>query len=441
MAGRNRPASGDSYAFIAKRNGSLTHLLQATYLGGADLDLAYELARSSSGAVVVAGETGSPGFPGTPNGAQPVLNGFRDVFVAGLSVDLFGWTDMAANAPTVPLALAPGGSSSGLTFGCTNAGPNGATNATCSVTASSGVVSGVSCTPAVPVEVLTGGATIEGTYTYTAPGSAGGSDTAETGVTFTVATGATNDNSATNKTNPLAPVPLVDAVDDAGRFLGGAGGVPFSLGAHDQVGAGAPPGGSSFSFSGGSCVGVSVHPTTGVATFAVPSSGTCTVGYQLCFFWGLRRSHVAGDGSAGPCATYSHHRRPGSPGARDGPGGCCGAPLCGEDAERPPFDPQTRQRGGRCWPSLRAPAATPATPRTTGGARPRRGERPEPSSHEPRTPLRGLGTLLGENLVEAKRQFRRGKAFGRSIRGVPREQPAQEAMLFPSNCFEVEAQA
>jgi hypothetical protein len=59
-------------------------------------------------------------------------------------------------------------------------------------------------------------------------------------------------------------------------------GATFNLGSNDQVGAGSPPVGSTFTYQGGSCAGASVN-SAGVAMFNVPASGTCTVSYQLCY--------------------------------------------------------------------------------------------------------------------------------------------------------------
>jgi hypothetical protein len=245
---------------------------------------AYALAIAGSGEVVVAGATDSSNFPNTAGGAQASYGGgFADAFVARLTADLAATTDMVANAPTVPPSLGPGGSYN-LSFSCTNAGMSPATNATCSIAASSGSVSGVSCTPPVPVPSLAAGASITCSYTFTAPGSPGGGDTPQTGVTFTVTAGAANDSNGANNTasNAGGPVPLVDALDDAVTLPANTTGATFNLGSNDQVGAGSPPVGSTFTYQGGSCAGASVN-STGVATFNVPASGTCTVQYQLCY--------------------------------------------------------------------------------------------------------------------------------------------------------------
>jgi hypothetical protein len=242
--------------------------------------------------VYVAGATGSSNFPNTTGGAQVSNGGGGDAFVARLTADLAGaaaTTDMLANAPTVPPSLAPGGSYN-LSFSCINAGSDPAANATCSIAASAGVVSPPTCNPPVPVASLAAGASITCTYTFTAPGTQGGGNTPETGVTFTVTAGADNDSNAANNTasNAGGPVPLVDALDDAVSLPANTSGATFNLGSNDQVGTGSPPAGATFTMlvAGTTCTGASVNSSTGVATFNVPASGTCTVSYQLCYISG-----------------------------------------------------------------------------------------------------------------------------------------------------------
>jgi len=283
---------GAADGFVARLNLFLTSNPQSTYLGGGGEDGAYALAiHPTSGEVYVAGPTDSTNFPNTAGGAQGSNGGGGDAFVARLTAGLAlsNVVDMVANAPTVPPSLAPGGSYPGLSFSCTNVGPDPAANATCSIAVSSGTVSGVSCTPAVPVASLAAGASITCSYTYTAPGTPGGGDTSQTGASFTVTAGTSaSDPNPGNDTasNAGGPVPLVEALDDAVTLPANTVGATFNLGANDQVGAGSPPSGSTFSYLGGTCAAAAVNNTTGVATFNVPASGTCTVTYQLCYISG-----------------------------------------------------------------------------------------------------------------------------------------------------------
>ncbi|HSB14532.1 MAG TPA: hypothetical protein VLE22_08730 [Bryobacteraceae bacterium] len=86
-AGGAQPAG--SGAFVARLNSSLTRLIQATYVGGSGFQQADSLAIApGSGEVLVAGMTNSTDFPGTGGGAQSVLAGEDDGFVARLSPTL-----------------------------------------------------------------------------------------------------------------------------------------------------------------------------------------------------------------------------------------------------------------------------------------------------------------------------------------------------------------
>jgi CSLREA domain-containing protein len=193
-------------------------------------------------------------------------------------------TDMQANPFTPPAAaFSPGGTYTG-SFSCTNIGSAAALNANCTLTPSAGTVTITSCTPSnPPVSSLPANGVLSCNYTFTAPGSQGGGDTPETGVTFTVTAGADNDTNASNNTSSSAAVPLVDALDDAVSLPANTTGATFNLGSNDQVGTGSPPAGASFTLLGATCTGASVNSSTGVAMFNVPASGTCTVQYQLCY--------------------------------------------------------------------------------------------------------------------------------------------------------------
>lgn len=73
--------------FVALLTSDLTTLLQSTYVGGNDTDVAWAVAVSQGG-VYVAGETASTNLVGTIGRAQPLLAGYFDGFVALLSSDL-----------------------------------------------------------------------------------------------------------------------------------------------------------------------------------------------------------------------------------------------------------------------------------------------------------------------------------------------------------------
>jgi len=82
---------GAADAFIVKLSSDLRTPINATYLGGGDLEVLRAMVIADSGDVYVAGVTGSADFPGTALGAQSTQgnNGFdNDGFAAHLSSNL-----------------------------------------------------------------------------------------------------------------------------------------------------------------------------------------------------------------------------------------------------------------------------------------------------------------------------------------------------------------
>jgi len=76
-------------AFVVRLNRDLTQILQSTYLGGSDDDLAFALTiHPTTGEVYVAGRTESFPFPGTAGGAQESYGGGWDAFIARLNKEL-----------------------------------------------------------------------------------------------------------------------------------------------------------------------------------------------------------------------------------------------------------------------------------------------------------------------------------------------------------------
>jgi muconolactone delta-isomerase len=89
--GAQKDYGGGKYdTFVARLNSSLTQILQSTYLGGNDWDVAYALAiHPTTGEVYVAGYTFSTNFPRTTGGAQKDYGGGeKDAFVARLNSNL-----------------------------------------------------------------------------------------------------------------------------------------------------------------------------------------------------------------------------------------------------------------------------------------------------------------------------------------------------------------
>ena len=64
-------------AFVAKFDPTGSHLLYSTYLGGSEADAAFGIAVDSTGAVYVAGGTGSPNFPTTSGALQTTYTGYN----------------------------------------------------------------------------------------------------------------------------------------------------------------------------------------------------------------------------------------------------------------------------------------------------------------------------------------------------------------------------
>jgi uncharacterized repeat protein (TIGR01451 family) len=187
-------------------------------------------------------------------------------------------TDMqAALGATTPTVVSPGQIFTGLTATCTNIGANPAINATCVPSVSAGTISALACVPTSPQASLAATAAMVCTYTYTAPGTAGGADEPTTAVTFTATTGAANDSVAGNNVVTVV-ASVIDAVNDAANQPGGVVGVTTNLATNDQF-----PATSTFTIQPGStCVAPVSVSTAGVATYTVPATGTCTVNYQVC---------------------------------------------------------------------------------------------------------------------------------------------------------------
>jgi len=181
-------------------------------------------------------------------------------------------------AVSMPAATAPGAMVNG-TITCTNL-TGTATNVTCTASAqdstgSSVTVNVTNCSP-LPPTALTVGQAITCDISYTAPGTAGGSDTLPTSVTVTATTSASDDNVPGNNT-ATALTAIVDAVDDAVGQPGGTNGASYNVAGNDQV-----PNNSVYTLvSGGSCLNAAVS-SAGIATYDVPTSGSCTVQYQVC---------------------------------------------------------------------------------------------------------------------------------------------------------------
>jgi hypothetical protein len=79
--------AGSNDAFVAEIDAAGDHLNWATFLGGANVDLAQAIALASSGDVILTGKTESSDFPVTPGAYDPSFNGGADAFVTKLLED------------------------------------------------------------------------------------------------------------------------------------------------------------------------------------------------------------------------------------------------------------------------------------------------------------------------------------------------------------------
>jgi MYXO-CTERM domain-containing protein len=101
-AGGIRATPAGSYdAVVARVDGALTVLGQATYLGCTGLDIPKDLERDPSGDLFVLGNTDAAAFPGTPGGAQAVNPG------GGAVVSRLTGSLLAAPVPAAPVITAP----------------------------------------------------------------------------------------------------------------------------------------------------------------------------------------------------------------------------------------------------------------------------------------------------------------------------------------------
>lgn len=185
--------------------------------------------------------------------------------------------DMSATVTGVPSVLRPGQVVTGAQLICSNsAGGGAAINPQCSVTATSGTLSALVCTPAVGT-TLADGAAIFCSFDLTVPGTQGGQDEATTFINLNAQTGADNDTDASNNNPAPFTSIILDTVDDECLCPAGVPGQSADLNANDQV----PIGSSWTLLPGPTCNNVSLN-IVGTLTYDAPVSGTCSVPYEVC---------------------------------------------------------------------------------------------------------------------------------------------------------------
>lgn len=112
QATRNGTTYGD--VFIAKLDGGLTTLAQATYFGGSSDEYGRSLSVDPSGDVYVSGDTYSTDLPGTSGGAQAASAGNSEVFVTRLNpsltaVDRTTYLGTSGNEWAYSMTISPSG--------------------------------------------------------------------------------------------------------------------------------------------------------------------------------------------------------------------------------------------------------------------------------------------------------------------------------------------
>ncbi|MGQ0798792.1 MAG: hypothetical protein ACT4NL_01590, partial [Pseudomarimonas sp.] len=194
--------------------------------------------------------------------------------------------DMDAVFGPIPSVVSPGQLLTGLVLTCNNAGPDPAVQATCVPTVDVGVISNVICSPATPVASLPNGSAISCTFDYTAPGVAGGSNTAATSVLFTGTASALNDSLLTNNVDTSAAT-VIDALNDdfsASPIAATVGGTTASVFGNDTTGAAAAAAGNvavSLTNNGG-LTGASIAANGIITVPPGTAAGTYVLTYQIC---------------------------------------------------------------------------------------------------------------------------------------------------------------
>ncbi|MEO8135665.1 MAG: hypothetical protein ABI831_17015 [Betaproteobacteria bacterium] len=90
-------------AFVSRLDAALSNVIQSTYFGGDNSDIAYAMAiHPSTGDIVITGSTTSTSLPGTAGAEQTAKSGTYDGFVSRFSLDLSD-----ADSTPDPFAFAP----------------------------------------------------------------------------------------------------------------------------------------------------------------------------------------------------------------------------------------------------------------------------------------------------------------------------------------------
>ena len=102
----DRTYGGNADAFLARLNPSGSTLTWSSFVGGSQLDEAWEVAIDPSGRCLLAGPTRSPDFPTTAGSFDRTYNGEKDVFLTLVDVGALASVDVHA-VPALPLLAGP----------------------------------------------------------------------------------------------------------------------------------------------------------------------------------------------------------------------------------------------------------------------------------------------------------------------------------------------
>ncbi|MFV0478716.1 MAG: DUF642 domain-containing protein [Parahaliea sp.] len=182
-----------------------------------------------------------------------------------------------------PALITPGSTVNGM-ISCTNTGFGFAPDPLCIASAVDSnsnpvAVTMGSCTvlPSGNASPLVSNHRIECGFSYTVPGSPGGSSTLPASVTVTGHTDADNDEFDHNN-NASVVVSIIDAVNDSISVPGGSVSVTANLAGNDDF-----PAGSNFALAAGSnCPGINLNTTNGMVSYNVPNAGSCNINYRVC---------------------------------------------------------------------------------------------------------------------------------------------------------------
>jgi hypothetical protein len=217
VGGAQSASGGNTDAFVARLSTDLTALHQSTYLGGANMDGAQDLAIApTTGDVYIAGFTASPVFPGTAGGAQGAPGGGLDAFVARLSADL-------SSTPTTTTTSTSSSTTTTRPTTTTTSTTRPTTTSTSSTTSSSTTTStSSSTTTSRPTTTTTTTRATTTTTSTTRPTTTSTSSTTSSSTTTSTSSSTTTSRPTTTTTTTIPAVRCGDINGDGVVNIGDA---------------------------------------------------------------------------------------------------------------------------------------------------------------------------------------------------------------------------